>query len=432
MHAPQAAVGVKELVRAAKGRCELVFLLRPDVARAHPAMLDLARALAETIVLRGDDISGIDNGLGLAGLTTFHDAELEFTDAMLRRLGMPGAPQVDLPWDKLVQRQRFAAAGVSRVRAVPVDSPHHLAAAAGEVGLPAVLKPRRSAGSVGLSFVDSYADLAREVRTRKQWAGLLLEGMIPRAEHPSYNPWLADYVSVETLTGPDGRHRHVAIFDKLPLSMAAEASPFAVRETGDVLPSRLPAAVRVAALTTVSAALDALGVRSRVSHTELRVSPSSVDVIEVNGRLGGEVEQMLDLLGGAGMVAAALELALGHPAPTPPEPEPGLVACVYVPFARRDGHVQSDADPAPLRAIPGVVRVDQLARQGDPRSATAFHAAKFTLRAATASGLDAALAEALDLVAELFAADGLDGDPWLKTMRAGLDAAALRDRRVIT
>jgi hypothetical protein len=61
-----------------------------------------------------------------------------------------------------------------------------------------------------------------------------------------------------------------------------------VAETGDVTPSRLPPDVRGLALERTGAALDALDVRWRVTHTELRVTQTEVEVIEVNhGRVGG-------------------------------------------------------------------------------------------------------------------------------------------------
>jgi biotin carboxylase len=193
-----------------------------------------------------------------------------------------------------------------------------------------------------------------------------------------------------------------------------------VRETGDILPARLPAAIRAAALDCTSRVLDALTVRDRVSHTELRVSPTGVDVIEVNGRLGGEVAGMIRLGGGGDLVRAAFEVALGRRPALAPPTAPGYLICLYIPFPERDGVVRSTVSRSQLRALPGIVRVDEVARHGDLRAATAFHAAKVLLAAADPDQVGKVLEAAMAEIAALFAADGLDQDGWLRDMRERL------------
>jgi len=112
-----------------------------------------------------------------------------------------------------------------------------------------------------------------------------------------------------------------------------------------------------------------------------------------------------------------LEVALGgDPAPSAAL-RAGAVATLYVPFPRRDGEVRSDASRADLRELPGVVAVDEVAARGARRADTGYRAVKLTLAAPTADALDAAAGDVLDRVAGLFAADGLDRDPWLCGLR---------------
>ncbi|MEL5959838.1 ATP-grasp domain-containing protein [Streptomyces sp. CLV115] len=413
LHAPHAAANLRDLVLAGRGLCEVVLVVRREIAAAEPDMVRLGQSLA-TVAVIGDDVPRELAALGLDGLVTFHDAELEAYDAAVRELGLPGATEADHPWDKLVQRRLLNAAGVSTVRSAPVDSPEGLIGAAAEVGLPAVLKPRRGTASTDLSFLSGPADLEAEPGRRQNWSGLVLEQMIERAAHPSGRHWLADYVSVETVTHR-GEHTHVAVFDKTPLAVAGGTGPcrHAVRETGDVLPAQLPPHVLDAVLATTSAALDALTVRDRVSHTELRVSQDGVEVIEVNGRLGGEVAAMISMMGGGGLVRAAFEVALGRRPETAAPTRPEVLVSLYVPFPERTGPVRSSVTRPQIRELPGVVRVDEVAQHGDARSDTAFHAVKVLLTAADAESAGQLVRTVATRVAQLFEADGLLADPWL-------------------
>ncbi|MEE1750526.1 acetyl-CoA carboxylase biotin carboxylase subunit family protein [Streptomyces sp. NPDC006641] len=413
LHAPHAAANLRDLVLAGRDRCEVVLVVRREVAAAEPDMVRLGRALA-TVEVIGDDVPRELAALGLDGLVTFHDAELEAYDAAVRDLGLPGATEVDHPWDKLVQRRLLNAAGVSTVRSAPVDSPEGLVAAAAEVGLPAVLKPRRGTASTDLSFLTGPADLEAEPGRRENWSGLVLEQMIERAAHPSGRRWLADYVSVETVTH-QGEHTHVAVFDKTPLAVAGGDGPcrHAVRETGDVLPAQLPPHVYEAVLATTSAALDALTVRDRVSHTELRVSQDGVEVIEVNGRLGGEVAGMIGMMGGSGLVRAAFDLALGRRPEAAAPTRPDVLISLYVPFPERSGPVRSTVTRTQVRELPGVVRVDEVAQHGAARADTAFHAVKVLIIAPDADAAGPLVRTVATRVARLFEADGLGADPWL-------------------
>ncbi len=98
----------------------------------------------------------------------------------------------------------------------------------------------------------------------------------------------APFVSVETVSTGEERH-HVAVFDKLPLA-------FGFAETGDIGLTRRSRDEVVEIVATVDAALSALEVRDRVTHTEVAVTTSGPQVIEVNGRLGGYVQGMCQVL----------------------------------------------------------------------------------------------------------------------------------------
>ncbi|MER6738264.1 ATP-grasp domain-containing protein [Streptomyces puniciscabiei] len=427
LHRPHGAAGLREIFAASRGLCEPHLVLRQEVAERDPEILRTASSLFPVSVCAGDDVTSAVRELSAEGLVTFHDAELEHVDAALAALGLPGRSLVDDAWDKLVQRRAFASAGCSAIRAVPVDRPEDLRNAIARIGLPAVLKPRRAAGGGGVAFVGTEADVQYQLDNRARWTGLLLETRIPPAAHPSGVGWLGDFVSVETASAGTDR-RHLAVFDKAPVSIVARAGhdgADAVDVTGDVTPSRLPAPAYRAVLDATSAALDALGVRDRVTHTELRVGAEGVEVIEVNGRVGGHLARVLRLVGGPDLIRHALTVALGAP-PTPvPETAPGYAMGLFVPFSDRTGPVLSSVSRADLRVLPGVVGVDEVARPGADRQDTSGRVANLTLRAPDADTLDRYVRDVSSGLADLFEADGMRDDPWL----SHLAGRPLEDRR---
>lgn len=417
-HTPAAAVGIREILTAARGLCAPVLVVPRTVAERQPRLITAGSRLARVVVAADLDVVEAIVATAPEGVVTFDDGQLENADEARTVLGLPGAPEVAAPWDKLTQRTRLRRHGVSTLLAEPVDGPDDLRPAAEIVGVPGVLKRRRGTSGRSMRLVRDESDLRRELATREVWAGLLYEQVIPRGGHPSGRSWLGDYVSVETISSA-GTHRHVAVLGKTPLSVSrwdGAGGEFAVRETGDVFPALLPEPVHREVLRKTAAALDALGIRSRVTHTELRAAADAVEVIEVNGRPGGwSTAAVLDALAGTGVVRAALATALDLAC----EVElgsPHHLAYVNPPFPARHGEVRSSVTRAELLAVPGVRRVDFVARKGDPRAATAFRVAGIQLRAETADELVAVLRAAVEALCLLFAEDGFGSDGWADTI----------------
>lgn len=205
--------------------------------------------------------------------------------------------------DKLEQRAALARAGV--------PSAAYAAIAPGDpvpthVPLPAVLKPRSGASSRDVVLVSSLEELAAQLRLNAHQPMLLEEYLadpLDRAEHES------GIVSVESVV-VDGVIRHLGVTGRFPV-----APPF--RETGTYHPWEGPAD-EVAVLEDVAArAAEALGVRDGFLHTELKRTPDGPRVVEVNGRIGGQVPEMTTRAGGSDLVQQALRMSLGQPMETP-------------------------------------------------------------------------------------------------------------------
>jgi biotin carboxylase len=116
----------------------------------------------------------------------------------------------------------------------------------------------------------------------------------------------APIVSVESYVSR-GELRHFAVTGRF-----AFAEPF--RETGSVLPSDLPAELARTAQATAAAAIGALGATYGCFHTEMKFTPDGPRIIEVNGRIGGGIPEMVELAGGSeSVLRLGMELALGVP-----------------------------------------------------------------------------------------------------------------------
>jgi biotin carboxylase len=102
-----------------------------------------------------------------------------------------------------------------------------------------------------------------------------------------------------------GEISHVAVTGRFPL-----AEPF--RETGFFIPAELPQAQLAAVLEVATAALRALGVRTGGFHTEIKLTPDGPRVLEVNGRLGGGVPEMLSQASGVSIMRLSMRVALGE------------------------------------------------------------------------------------------------------------------------
>ncbi|UBU11348.1 ATP-grasp domain-containing protein [Nonomuraea gerenzanensis] len=396
-HRPDGAANLREIYVAAQGVCEVVMLVRAAVAAAHPDVMRVAERFFECHVLPERGYGELVASLGLRGVTTFHDDELELADELHAR----ATTSVPRPWDKLVQRRLLKEHGLTSVEAVPVDEPEDLVKGFAELGRPCVLKPRRAAGGQGVAFLDDERDVRRQVALRRGWAGLMLETRIEPVPHPAGPAWLGSLVSVETLSAPAGRV-HLGVLDKLPVAVTRGAGPAgadAVHVQGDILPSCLPEELRRAAEQYTGRILGVLGVRSRLTHTELLLTAAGFELLEVNGRLAGHTARLFRLLGGPDLVALALRVAAGQTPEVDLTAMRGAAAGVFPAFADRAGPVRTSLRRRELRALPGVCAVDELAEDGAPKSVTQFRTANVTLRAPDRPALDTAVARVLDVLA---------------------------------
>ncbi|MEU8264348.1 hypothetical protein AB0C02_27470 [Micromonospora sp. NPDC048999] len=270
---------------------------------------------------------------------TFSERQLRRTAALTDRLGLPGHTPATavLLTDKRAQRARLTAADVDRVRSAVVHGPQDWAEAVAAVGLPAVLKPVRGEGSSRTYLIDSAAD----VPLAGDGPFVLEEFLVGRDATP-----FGDYVSVESVVA-HGQVSHLAVTGKFPL-----LPPF--RERGHFWPAVLHDGEHERILDLTGRALRALGVRTGLAHTEIKLTPDGPRLIEVNGRLGGFVNELSIRAAGVDLVELAGRAALGEPAGVDPV-RPDRVHFLHnhpsPPFGYRLREVRGVAE---ARRVPGI------------------------------------------------------------------------------
>ena len=308
------ALDVMQIVDGARGWCDLIWLIDaedPSAAAVRPIL----RKFGDVVDALGESPPRAAEALGAhapQGLVTFYDTGMEQVAAIAADLGLPfhSVPAGRNLEDKLYQREALRAAGlptpavVALPRGADRDSVERVGAT---ISFPAVLKPRRASGSWHTFPIGSVSELGElwAQLTAARTEEMILEEYLPDGP-PMPQGFEADYVSVETVVQA-GQMTHVAITGRFPV-----APPF--RETGFFIPATLGPEQASEALDLAGETLRALGLHTGAAHTEIKLSSDGLRVIEVNGRIGGGVPDMLRLATGLNIVELTMRAALGLPA----------------------------------------------------------------------------------------------------------------------
>ena len=324
VHHPNASVGVPELSIAARGQVRLVLIVDPATAAPQKRLLAAIGSVVESNSRETEKTASQLRDHGIRGITTFCDVTLAETGRLADRLGLPfhsGAVVARLS-DKQVQRRALAAAGVATPVFAAIDTPGAIPAALAAVPLPAVVKPRSGAGSRNTVRVTNAATGNRLLHSlfAAGESGLILEEELVGDPAQAGPDW-GDYVSVETASAP-GRRRHLGVTGKTPL-----AEPY--RETGAVYPSTLSRQQQEELYTATDRVLEVLEVQHGLTHTEWKLTSAGPRLIEVNGRLGGYINDLYLRATGRDLARIALLLSLGTAVDLPELVPDGVTAQIF-------------------------------------------------------------------------------------------------------
>ena len=225
------------------------------------------RLAHERAILSSDDEEGIDRlarARDVAGIVSpGADWPVGIAARVASRIGLshPIDPRTAaVATSKARQREAFAAAGVPHARALDPSDPT----------FPCVVKAADRQGQRGLTLVHSRAEFVEALTTA---AAASRTGAVLVEEHVDGSEVTVNAFSV------DGQFFSLTVTDRL----TAEPPAFGVA-LAHVWPS---AHDTEGAVAVARAAVEAVGIRSGPSYTQLRLGPDGPVVMEVAARLGG-------------------------------------------------------------------------------------------------------------------------------------------------
>lgn len=302
------------ITEAAQGICQLVWIVDGSKPDATLTMRLLAR-FGPVVDSSAYDFAGVVDAVRSHepdGVVSLHDADLVWTAKLAEELQLPfhSPDTAQKLTDKHAQRDALAVAGltVPMFRILPRSaSGEDVASIAAAFSFPAVLKPRWGQASRDTLPISSISEL---LATLEETHALdsedyVLEGYVPDATEELGGRGFASFVSVESVV-EEGRIEHATISARTPFRW-----PF--RETGYFTPSALSPELASDVFRVATVAAQALGVVVGCLHTEIKLTDQGPVIIEVNGRPGGGMSEMLERASGFSILRAALSLAVGVP-----------------------------------------------------------------------------------------------------------------------
>ncbi|MFH8976415.1 ATP-grasp domain-containing protein [Streptomyces sp. NPDC017890] len=256
------------------------------------AVLAAARELAGRVTVRG--VLSWDETLIV---TTAHVAEA---------LGLPGAgvDGVEGCRDKFRSRRLLAEAGVDQPRYAWADTAEEALAAAEEIGYPVVIKPRGMGASIGVVFAADAGEVVEAFRTADEAS---------RIGAVSYR---GGALVEEFLDGPEiSVDAAVVAGEYHPMFVARKQvghHPY-FEETGHHVDAADPLRTDSGLLGMLRAAHRAIGYGHGVTHTEVKLTARGPVIVEINGRLGGDlIPRIGQLATGIDPARAAVLAACGE------------------------------------------------------------------------------------------------------------------------
>jgi hypothetical protein len=271
-------------------------------------LVRLLRRLGDVVDAAGLDANAIADALiplAPSGITTFTEDYMPLTAALARHLSLVYHSELTAERlaDKYEQRLALSSSGVPgpAMWAVPAGS-SELPAFVAELSYPVVVKPRRGTSSLAVARADDAEELSELlVRFAAIDGGLIVEEYLTGRD---YGGSFADDVAVELMLQKGCAFR-LATTGKFP-----HAPPF--RGRGCFLPSHMDPQTEGEIFDAAEAAVLALGIEDGFVNVDVKMTPAGPRVVEVNGRLGGNVQLLVELAGGPAILPWVFRLALGE------------------------------------------------------------------------------------------------------------------------
>lgn len=298
---------------ADRNACEIVYVQADSAhAREMRPILEMTGVVVDVPGRGGTDLVEALARHRPTGIVTFSEYQIGLTARLAEGLGLPYHAVSDVPaiTRKDAQRKRFAERGVDVVRHSTVSTVAEIDAAIGHVGLPLIVKPVLGASSRNTFLATDERAVRRDVarllatapgRPSLETAVVMEEFLAGR---PTEAPW-GDYIAVDCVAqGSD-------VTPVFVTSKFALCPPF--RERGGYGARSVVPPAELDELRDLAArAVRALDIRTGLADVEIKLTEHGPRVIEVNGRLGGWVDDLAVRSGSADPADIAVKAALGR------------------------------------------------------------------------------------------------------------------------
>ncbi|GAA1267361.1 ATP-grasp domain-containing protein [Kitasatospora nipponensis] len=218
------------------------------------------------------------------GVLCWDEARIHAASHIAEALKLPnGDPAVI--WrlrDKAQTRQALAAAGLPQPASIPVTTEQEAVLAAERIGYPVILKPRGFGASVGVIKVDDPAGLARGFAFTS--AATLPDPIFYNSDEPYL---VEEFVSGEEIS-VDATVRG-GVLTPLFVGRKQVGYPPYAEEIGHSVDAADPLLADEGFARLLSDIHAALGFTDGWTHSEFMLTAEGPKLIEVNGRLGGDL-----------------------------------------------------------------------------------------------------------------------------------------------
>ncbi|WP_432194433.1 ATP-grasp domain-containing protein [Streptomyces sp. bgisy027] len=252
----------------------------------------------------------------VAGVLCWDEGRIHAASYVAEALGLRNG-EPDVIWrlrDKGQTRAALDEAGVAQPRSVAVKTLDEALAAADRVGYPAILKPRGLGASLGVVRVEDAGELAERFPFTAGMKGPDPEPLLYSTDQPVLVEELVtgEEISVDAVV-QDGK--------AVPLFIGRKVvgyPPYA-EEIGHFVDADDPLLTDPQLLDALQDTHTALGFRDGWTHSEFMLTAAGPRLIEVNGRLGGDMIPYLGMLAtGIDPGLAAARVACGITPETTP------------------------------------------------------------------------------------------------------------------
>ncbi|XVS66959.1 ATP-grasp domain-containing protein [Actinosynnema sp. CA-299493] len=244
----------------------------------------------------------IHAGTPFSGVLCWDEVRIHATAFVARALGLRNGDP-DVIWrlrDKGGTRAALKASGVPQPRSIPVKTVDEAVAAAAEVGYPAILKPRGLGASLGVIKVHDEHEVRANFAFTEAARGP--EPVVFDTDQPIL---VEEFVSGEEIS-VDSVVRDGVVTPLFVGRKVVGYHPYA-EEVGHFVDAADPLLTDDVLLDVAQRTHKALGFTDGITHAEYMLTDEGPKVIEVNGRLGGDMIPYLGLLATGvdpGLVAA--------------------------------------------------------------------------------------------------------------------------------